>query len=93
MSIDYLIGDPAMVRRGWGARMIRSLVADTWLAHPAASCVIVAVSAANVASWRALESAGLERVGEGDLEPDNPVDDPRHVIYRVDRPPITPASV
>lgn len=86
VTIDYLIGDPALVGLGLGARMIRELVADTWLAHPAASCIIVPVAAANVASWRALASAGLARVGEGDMEPDNPVDDRRHVVHRIDRP-------
>ncbi len=87
MSIDYLIGDPALVGRGWGTRMLRSLVADTWAAHPAASCIIVPVSAANTASWRALERAGLARVAEGELEPDNPIDDRHHVVHRINRPP------
>jgi aminoglycoside 6'-N-acetyltransferase len=88
MSIDYLIGDPAMVGVGMGARMIRAVVADTWTAHPAAQCVLVAVNAVNAASWRALESAGLVRVGEIDMPPDNPVDDPLHVVHRIDRPRI-----
>jgi aminoglycoside 6'-N-acetyltransferase len=86
MSIDYLIGDPAMVGIGMGARMIRSVVTDTWTAHPEAECVLVAVNAANTASWRALQSAGLVRVGEVDMPPDNPTDDPLHVVHRIDRP-------
>jgi aminoglycoside 6'-N-acetyltransferase len=86
MTIDYLIGDPDLVGRGMGARMIRSLVAGTWAAYPSAPCIIVAVAAANIASWRALESAGLARVGEGEMEPENPIDDPLHVVHRVDRP-------
>ena len=86
MSLDYLIGDPDLVGRGMGTRMIASIVADTWIAHPAASCIIVPVSAANTASWRALESAGLVRVAEGEMEPDNPVDDRRHVVHRINRP-------
>lgn len=86
MSIDYLIGDPELVGRGMGTRMIRSIVADTWTAHPDATCIIVAVSAANTASWRALESAGLVRVAEGEMEPDNPIDDRRHVVHRINRP-------
>jgi aminoglycoside 6'-N-acetyltransferase len=48
--------------------------------------VLVAVVAANTASWRALEKAGLRRVASGPMEPDNPVDDPLHHVYRVDRP-------
>jgi hypothetical protein len=39
-----------------------------------------------VASWRALEKAGLKRVAEGPMSPDNPIDDALHYIYRVDRP-------
>ncbi len=38
------------------------------------------------ASWRALEKAGLQRIAEGAISPDNPVDDPLHYVYRVDRP-------
>jgi aminoglycoside 6'-N-acetyltransferase len=86
MSIDYLIGDPDLVGRGLGPRMIRALLQETWAAHPGASSVIVPVAAANRASWRALEKAGLRRIAEGELEPDNPIDDRAHVIYRIDRP-------
>jgi aminoglycoside 6'-N-acetyltransferase len=46
----------------------------------------VSVVAANVASWRALEKAGFRRVAAGELEPDNPVDDPQHYMLRIDRP-------
>ncbi|MBW0118360.1 GNAT family N-acetyltransferase [Pseudonocardia abyssalis] len=83
MTIDYLVGEPG---RGLGTPMIRSLLADTWRVFPDAPCVIVAVAAGNVASWRALEKAGLVRIAEGHLEPGNPVDDGRHVVYRIDRP-------
>ncbi|MEW2066321.1 GNAT family N-acetyltransferase [Streptomyces sp. NPDC007346] len=86
MTIDYLIGEPTLVGRGVGPQMIRSAVQAIWDEHPDAPCVLVAVSAANRASWRALEKAGLRRVAEGDLEPDNPVDDRAHYLYRVDRP-------
>lgn len=86
MTIDYLIGEPDLVGRGVGTRMVASLLTATWRDHPGAGCVVVAVSAANPASWRALEKAGLTRVAEGELEPDNPVDDRWHVVYRIDRP-------
>ncbi|MFD9949448.1 GNAT family N-acetyltransferase [Nonomuraea sp. NPDC059023] len=85
VSIDYLIGDEEQVGKGLGPSMIRAIVESTW-ADPDATCVIVPVSKANRASWRALEKAGLRRVAEGELEPDNPVDDRDHVIYRLDRP-------
>ncbi len=35
---------------------------------------------ANVASWKALTNAGFDLLVEGDLEPDNPIDDPAHLI-------------
>ncbi len=86
MTIDYLIGEPDLVGGGTGTRMIASLLESTWRDHPTATCVIVAVARPNVASWRALEKAGLLRVAEGEMEPDNPVDDRWHVVYRIDRP-------
>jgi aminoglycoside 6'-N-acetyltransferase len=85
MTIDYLIGDAASIGRGLGTRMIRSALDRLWTDHDA-ECVIVAVHADNPGSWRALEKAGLIRVAEGELVPDNPADDRRHYIYRIDRP-------
>ncbi|WP_219825297.1 GNAT family N-acetyltransferase [Nonomuraea typhae] len=90
LTIDYLIGDPQQVGRGIGAEMIRRFVERTWAEHPSATCIVVPVVAANTASWRALEKAGLRRVGEGDLEPDNPIDAPAHYVYRTDRPTEAP---
>jgi aminoglycoside 6'-N-acetyltransferase len=48
--------------------------------------VIIPVAAGNRRSWRALEKAGFQRVAEGALEPDNPIDPPLHYIQRIDRP-------
>jgi aminoglycoside 6'-N-acetyltransferase len=86
MSVDYLIGEPADVGHGLGPRLIAAIVERTWADRLAASCVIVPVVAANRASWRALEKAGLRRVAEGSIKPDNPIDDPWHYVYRIDRP-------
>lgn len=86
VSVDYLVGDPDRCGRGLGPRIIAAVIAATWDEYPKAPAVVVPVSAANRASWRALEKAGLTRVAEGELEPDNPVDDRDHVVYRVDRP-------
>ncbi|MFE8972116.1 GNAT family N-acetyltransferase [Streptomyces cyaneofuscatus] len=86
MTMDYLIGEPQLIGRGIGPRMIRSALQAIWDEHPDAPCVLVPVSAANRASWRALEKAGMVRVAEGELEPDNPVDGRAHYLYRVDRP-------
>jgi len=86
VELDYLISDPALRGRGLGALMIAQAVEDTWKAVPTAPAVLVAVVAVNTASWRALEKASLQRITEGAMSPDNPVDDPLHYIYRVDRP-------
>lgn len=57
----------------------------TWAEHAEADDVLVPVAAGNRASWRALEKAGFVRVAEGALAPDNPVDPPDHVLYRLRR--------
>jgi len=86
VSIDYLIGDPSLIGRGVGTAMIVRFVEEIWRTKPEASCIIVPVSAANPASWKALLSAGFRLVARGELEPDNPIDDPLHEILRLDRP-------
>ena len=72
IELDYMIADASLRGRGLGSRMIAQAVEDTWTAHPDATAVLVAVVAANVASWRALEKAGLraDRGGrDGPREP------------------------
>ncbi len=86
LSIDYFVGEPDLLRQGVGAAIIRALVDDIWRDYPAAPSVIVPVNAANPASWRVLENAGFERVAEGPLSPDNPIDDWAHFVYRIRRP-------
>ncbi len=86
LELDYLIGEAAMRGRGLGARMISAIVADAWTAYPVAPAVLVAVVAANTASWHAVERAGFRRIAEGDMTPDNPIDDAFHFVYRIDRP-------
>lgn len=82
--IDYLIGEPDLAGHGLGPRMIAAMVARIRADWPELPTVVVPVVAANRRSWRALEKAGFVRAGEGDLEPDNPVDDPLHYVYRID---------
>lgn len=86
VQLDYLIGEAGLRGHGVGPRIIAALVKDTWRSYPRASAVIVAVVAANRRSWRALDKAGLRRVAEGNISPDNPADGPLHYIYRADRP-------
>jgi aminoglycoside 6'-N-acetyltransferase len=85
-SIDYFIGDPARVGRGLGTRVIAAFVEHICATEPAGTHLVVPVNSANVASWRALLRAGFRLVAQGDLEPDNPIDDPHHEILRIDRP-------
>ncbi|MBA3774159.1 MAG: GNAT family N-acetyltransferase [Ramlibacter sp.] len=83
-SIDYLIGERDSTGRGWGSEMIRVFTQAIWREDAQASAVIVPVHTANAASGRALEKAGFSCVASGLLEPDNPVDDWSHHIYRAD---------
>ena len=59
VELDYLIADPALRGSGLGSRMIATIVEDTWRSYPTAPVVLVAVVAANIASWRALDKAGF----------------------------------
>ncbi len=85
-SIDYLLGDPSLIGQGLGTAMIREFVERIWTTAADVPCLIVPVHSHNVASWRALRSAGFHLVGRGELEPDNPIDDRGHEILRIDRP-------
>ncbi|ARX86137.1 acetyltransferase [Streptomyces alboflavus] len=82
VTLDYLIGDPAHIGQGLGPLVIREIVAQTWTAHRDAPAVVVPVPTANRAAWRALEKAGLHRVGSTGPA----LDGPASYIYRVDQP-------
>jgi aminoglycoside 6'-N-acetyltransferase len=86
VTIDYLIGNRELTGRGLGSAMIAGFAEHIWSENPNASCIIVPVNSANEASWKALLKAGFRVVVRGDLEPDNPIDDPSHEILRLDRP-------
>lgn len=86
VSIDYLLGDPALTNRGLGSAMIRAFIERIWRVDLEATCVLVPVVSANLASWRSLQRAGFRLVARGALQPDNPIDDPSHEILRLDRP-------
>lgn len=82
-TLDYLVGEPR--GQGLGSAMLAAIVERTWRELPQVPTILVSVVAANVASWRALEKAGFRRVGEGNCVPENPIDDPRHYLMRIDR--------
>lgn len=86
LSLDYFVGEPALLGQGLGAAMIAAAVARIWCDYSAAPCLIVPVNVANAASWRALERACFARVAAGTLSPDNPIDTWDHYVYRLDRP-------
>ncbi|MFD1713963.1 GNAT family N-acetyltransferase [Amnibacterium flavum] len=84
-SLDYFVGEPDALRRGVASGAVMLAVADLWREQPEAEHVVVPVHADNLASRRVLERAGFRLVAEGELEPDNPSDDRRHVVFRIDR--------
>lgn len=80
-GIDYLIGEPEAVNRGFGTEAIRAFIPaiyDRW--H--VSAVLVSVQQANRASWRALERAGFTRIWAGILDSDDPSDAGPSFVYR-----------
>jgi aminoglycoside 6'-N-acetyltransferase len=86
LSIDYLVGESELRGRGVGAAMIAAFVSACWAACREASAIVVPVATGNLASWRALERAGFDRIAEGELEPDNPRDGRDHYVYAIRRP-------
>jgi aminoglycoside 6'-N-acetyltransferase len=66
--------------------MIAAFTRRLWHDAPYAPAIVVPVHADNRASWRALERAGYARIATGLLEPDNPADNRKHYLYRIDRP-------
>jgi aminoglycoside 6'-N-acetyltransferase len=91
-TIDYFIGEPNAVGQGLGTAMIGQFVSRIWTEEPAVGHLVVPVNSANVASWRALLNAGFRLVAQGEMDPDNPIDDRMHEILRIDRPSVTPES-
>lgn len=83
-SIDYLLGTAGARRRGLATAMVTGVLQQ--IRDAGSHTVVVPVHADNESSWRLLARCGFRLVGEADLEPDNPADDRRHVIYRFDDP-------
>lgn len=81
-SIDYLIGVPELRGQGLARAMVAAVLQPIRAAG--SRTVVVPVHADNEASWGMLAGCGFRRMGEIELEPDNPEDDRRHVVYRLD---------
>jgi aminoglycoside 6'-N-acetyltransferase len=81
-GIDYLIGDRALTGKGLGSAAIRQFTALAFGRYPQAVSVLVDVSQANVASWRALEKAGYVRCWAGEIDSSEPSDEGPSYLYR-----------
>jgi aminoglycoside 6'-N-acetyltransferase len=92
VSIDYLIGDASLIGRGLGRAMLMAFVERIWVEQPTATCILVPVNSANIASWKALLAAGFHLAGRGEMEPDDLVHDWMHEILRLDRPWLNPGA-
>lgn len=86
VGIDYLIGEPDLIGRGLGPRMISAFVTDIWARYPEVSRVVVAVQQKNRRSWRALEKCGFVRVFAGMIDSEDPSDAGPSFVYRTRRP-------
>lgn len=86
IGIDYLIGLPTLTGRGLGTAAIGAFTALALDRYPDATQLAVAVSAANTASWRALEKAGYHRAWSGELASDDPADQGPMYLYCYARP-------
>ncbi len=85
IGIDYLIGEPDFVGRGIGRRLISQFVEASWKRYRSAERIVVALQQDNIASWKALQAAGFQRVWGGDLVSSDPSDRGLSFIYIVDR--------
>ena len=85
IGIDYLIGEPDLVGRGVGRRLIPRFVDASWKRYPSANRIAVALQQENIASWKALEAAGFRRAWAGDLLSCDPSDRGLSFIYIVER--------
>jgi aminoglycoside 6'-N-acetyltransferase len=84
-GIDYYIGQEPLTGRGLGSRAIAQFAEETFARHPTVNLIVAAPQQDNVASWRALEKAGFERIGQGQLDSDDPSDAGLAYIYGLGR--------
>ena len=88
-GIDYLIGEPGLCGRGYGAAAISLFTALTFRRYPQAGAVVAVPQQDNVASWCALERAGLSRWWSGQLDSSDPSDAGAAYLYGTGRPAAT----
>jgi len=85
-GIDYFIGKETMLGKGLGAQAIARFAQDTFVRYPGIALVVAVPQQDNVASWRALEKAGFQRLAAKRLESDDPSDAGPAYIYGLTRP-------
>jgi aminoglycoside 6'-N-acetyltransferase len=86
-GIDYLVGEPAMTRRGVGSMAIADFTAATFEYYRQVDAVVAAPQQANTGSWRALERAGFRQLWAGQLQSDDPSDaGPAYLYAKFRRP-------
>jgi aminoglycoside 6'-N-acetyltransferase len=78
-GVDLLIGEPELVGRGLGPRVLAEFVETIVFARPDTHACVAAVDEANRRSWRAFEKAGFRYVRDVEEE-GRP-----HRLLRVDR--------
>lgn len=78
-GVDLLIGEPDLVGRGLGPRVLATFVRDVVFADPEIHAVVATVEEPNRRSWRAFEKAGFRHVR--DVEEDGLP----HRLMRLDR--------
>lgn len=84
-SIDYLIGDAALIGKGLGPRIIEQFLTEVWPRYPEISAIVTSTSQDNPRSWRALERVGFRRVWAGEIVSDDPSDEGLSYLYRRER--------
>ncbi|MSP79071.1 MAG: GNAT family N-acetyltransferase [Dehalococcoidia bacterium] len=85
-GIDYFIGEEKYIDKGIGTEAIRLFARDVFDRYPEVEAIIVDPQQDNIASWRALEKAGFERVWAGQFESVGPSDMGPAYLYRLARP-------
>ena len=84
-GIDYYLGEAELTGKGTGSRVIAGFAAETLARYPQVPVVVAAPQQDNVASWRALEKAGFERLWAGRPDSDDPSDAGPAYVYGLRR--------
>jgi len=61
-GVDLMIGEPDLVGRGLGPRVLTEFVGGVVFADPEINAVVATVEELNRRSWRAFEKAGFQHV-------------------------------